>query len=158
MNTRDHGSPHDQPDSETADVDVWLVRADRAQKAFIARALEWAEQGDSSLDRVNLAMRAAALEAQAHDLQLTHVRSMLESLGRFLLVSRPISMSRQQSRQALPVLPADASKALSLVLLRVYLTGTDAGGAVEAEHLERSLESYVSAEPSKATRSSEHYN
>jgi hypothetical protein len=158
MNTHDPGSPQDQPGSETAGADVWLVRADRAQKAFIARTLEWAEDGDSSLDGANLAIRAAALEAQARDLQLTHVGSMLESLGRFLLVARPASMSLQQSSQALPALPAVASKALSLLLLRVYLTGTDTGGAAEVEHLERSLVSYLGAQSSKTTRSSEHYN
>lgn len=158
MNTRDPGSPQDQSANETPDADVWLIRAGRAQKAFIARTLEWAEDGEASLDRASLGMRAAALAAQAHELGLLHLGSMLANLGRFLLAARPVSTSLMQSRQALPALPEVASKALSLLLLRVYLTGTDAGGHAEVEHLERSLESCLGGKPSSTSLPSEHYN
>ena len=142
MNTRDDVWSEDHSTNDTTTPRVWLVRSGRAKKAFIARALDWAEDGENALRSANLATRAAALELQAQELELTHVSAVLKTLGQFLLATSRLPM-KPQSAQEPSALPGAASRALSLLLLRVYLTGTDAGSAAEVEHLERSLASYL---------------
>lgn len=114
---------------------LWLIRAGKEQKAFVAMALELIERLDAWRDHCVDAEAVAQVEAEAQRLGFPEVCTAMRAVGRLLLAYNARTYQHAGAATIAP-LPAKASRPLSALLLRVYLTGTDAGGEVEREQVQ----------------------
>jgi hypothetical protein len=116
---------------------LWLIKSGRTHKQLISRALSLLEEGGSPAD----AMLASELEQEALALGLREVSAALSCLGQYLLMreARAAESDRSSKRELTPTI----TSSFSTLLLKVYLTGTDAHCAREREDAQRALAKHM---------------
>lgn len=144
MNRANSTSPsddHAQQDNKAPLL--WIVRSRRAQKSLIARALEIVEGFETPQPAATLASAIGTLELESLALELPDVCAVLKVVRQFVLTSD--AHARLLGRKPPPPIrvPADVTQPMSTLLLRVYLTGSDAGGTPECEQIQRILENHL---------------
>lgn len=115
---------------------LWLIRAAKEQKAFVAKALGLIERLDAWREQDVTPEAVADVEADAQRLGFGEVCAAMRAVGKMLLTYNARTYQHPGILASLPPVPASAGRPLSALLLRVYLTGTDAGGEVEREQVQ----------------------
>lgn len=138
--TREYRASNDKPTAQ-----VWLIRACREQKAFVAKALEVIERLDAWREHCVEPEALADLEERAQRLGLFEVCAAMRSVGQVLLARDASSIQHFGANNNLPPVPPSAARHLSALLLRVYLTGTDAGGNAEREQVQEVIAAHMQA-------------
>lgn len=124
---------------------LWIIRAGKDQKAFVARALQLLENFDAWQNGSEVTAESVTeLELEAASLGFFEVRSALQAVSHVLVAFTARAFQHPALLAALPPLPASASRPLSALLLRVYLTGTDAGGETERGQVQELLDQHLS--------------
>lgn len=118
---------------------LWLVRSGREQKAFVASVLQLVERLDTwpGKDPASTADAVAAAEREASAQGMHQLALALRAILRMLTVDLAREGVRTRILGTLEALPREATQRLSVLLLRVYLTGTDNGGEPDRESVEQ---------------------
>lgn len=132
-------------DSTTGEntAQLWLIRSGREQKAFVAKALELIERLDAWQEQPVSPEGVAEVETEAQRLGFLEVCKAMRALGKMLLTYNVRMYQHPTSLATFPPVPASASRPLSALLLRVYLTGTDVGGDVERKQVQELIASHM---------------
>lgn len=117
---------------------LWLVKSGQTHKQLISRALGLLEEGGVPADAAKV---AGELEREAHVLGLREVGAALSSLVQYL--SMRDARSVESDRPAKLGLTPNITSSFSNLLLKVYLTGTDAHCAREREDVQRALAKHM---------------
>src|SRR6187549_622650 len=132
----------DSTNSENT-AQLWLIRAGKEQKAFVAKALELIERLDAWREHDVTPEAVAEVEADAQRLGFAEVRAAMSAVGKMLLAYNAWRYQHPGTLATLPPVPVAAARPLSALLLRVYLTGTDLGGDVEREQVQELLDLHM---------------
>jgi hypothetical protein len=122
--------------STESTAQLWLIRAAKEQKAFVAKALGLIERLDAWREQDVTPEAVAEVEADAQRLGFVEVCAAMRAVGKMLLTYNARAYQHRGLLASVPPVPASVSRPLSALLLRVYLTGTDAGGEVEREQVQ----------------------
>jgi hypothetical protein len=122
--------------TEESTGQLWLIRAGKEQKTFVAKALELIERLDAWREHRVAPEAVAEVEADAQRLGFHEVCAAMRAVGQMILTHDARAFQHPGSLATLPPLPAGTARPLSALLLRVYLTGTDVGGAMEREQVQ----------------------
>ncbi len=133
--------PHPQSDHQP--LLLCLVRSRRAQKNLVARTLELVEGFESPQPAAGLASAIGDLEVEALALGLLDVCAVLKSVRQFILTCDAHAQRLAGGLQSPARVPSGISQPMSALLLRVYLTGSDAGGICESEQVQRLLRNHL---------------
>jgi len=134
-------SPAESTNSEASQL--WLIRAGKEQKAFVAKALELIERLEAWRDREVTPEEVAEVELEARRLGFLEVCAAMRAVGQMLLTYNARAYQHPSARTAWPPVPKGAARPLSALLLRVYLTGTDMGGDVEREQVQELVAAHM---------------
>lgn len=122
---------------------LWVIRAGKEQKSFVAKALELIERLDAWREHDVSPEAVADVESDAQRLGFLEVSKAMRAVGKMLLTYNVRAYQHPTATETLPPVPSSASRPLSALLLRVYLTGTDVGGHVEREQVQELIAAHM---------------
>lgn len=138
--------PFEQSPAEATDrqpSQLWLIRAGKEQKAFVAKALELIERLEAWSEREVTPEEVAEVELEARRLGFLQVCAAMRTVGQLLLTYNARAYQHPSTTTAWAPVPTGAARPLSALLLRVYLTGTDVGGDVEREQVQELVAAHM---------------